>query len=69
MSTANALFPLLHASDTDRLGDEIARLSVQLNIAMARLLTLSGSSTIDKGGGAVASARAPTGWLGEWVST
>ena len=40
MSTANALFPLLHASDTDRLGDEIARLSVQLNIAMARLLTL-----------------------------
>ncbi len=40
MSTATALFPLPRATDTDRLGDEIARLSAQVDAAMSRLLTL-----------------------------
>jgi 5-methylcytosine-specific restriction endonuclease McrA len=40
MSTAIALLPTSHASDTDRLGDEIARLSAQVDTAIARLLTL-----------------------------
>ena len=40
MSTATALFPLPHASDLDRLGDEIARLSAEVDTAIARLLTL-----------------------------
>jgi hypothetical protein len=40
MSTATALFPLPHASESDRLGDEIARLSAAVDVATARLLTL-----------------------------
>ena len=40
MSTATALFPLPRATHTDRLGDEIARLSAQVDTAMSRLLTL-----------------------------
>jgi len=40
MSTATALFPLPHALDVDRLGDEIARLSAEVDTAIARLLTL-----------------------------
>ena len=40
MATATTLFPLPHASDMDRLGDEIARLSAQVDAAIARLLTL-----------------------------
>jgi Domain of unknown function (DUF222) len=40
MSTATALFPLPHASESDRLGDEIARLSAEVDVATARLLTL-----------------------------
>jgi hypothetical protein len=40
MSTATALFPLPHALDLDRLGDEIARLSAEVDTAIARLLTL-----------------------------
>ena len=40
MSTAIARLPTSHASDTDRLGDEIARLSAQVDTAIARLLTL-----------------------------
>ena len=40
MSTATALFPLPRASEMDQLGDEIARLSAQVDTAIARLLTL-----------------------------
>jgi 5-methylcytosine-specific restriction endonuclease McrA len=40
MSTATALFTLHDASDMDQLGDEIARLSSQVDTAIARLLTL-----------------------------
>jgi 5-methylcytosine-specific restriction endonuclease McrA len=40
MSTVTALFTLSRASDMDRLGDEIARLSAQVDTAIARLLTL-----------------------------
>src|SRR4029450_11588630 len=46
MSTATALFPLPHASESDRLGDEIARLSAAGDGASAPLLTtLRGSDT------------------------
>jgi uncharacterized protein DUF222 len=40
MSTATPLFPLPHALDVDRLGDEIARLSAEVDTAIARLLAL-----------------------------
>ena len=40
MSTTAALFPLSPVSEMDRLGDEIARLSAQVDIAIAQLLTL-----------------------------
>ena len=40
MSTAIAPFLTPHASETDRLGDEIARLSAEVDTAIARLLTL-----------------------------
>ena len=40
MSTATVLFPITRATQADRLGDEIARLSAQVDTAIARLLTL-----------------------------